>query len=93
MKLSKLKVKRSYKKLNSELEQKVIERTSHLEQAKSKIETLNEISKTANANLDIEIIMDVLLNYLKDKYKINVCALYTINKEKKNGRKLLSKYS
>jgi|JI10StandDraft_1071094.scaffolds.fasta_scaffold109133_1 class 3 adenylate cyclase len=78
-----IKSKEELQKLNSELEQKVIERTSHLEQAKSKIETLNEISKTANANLDIEIIMDVLLNYLKDKYKINVCALYTINKEKR----------
>jgi class 3 adenylate cyclase len=77
--LIRIKNQKELQKLNNELEQKVIDRTFHLEQAKSKIETLNDITKTVNSNLDIEKIMNTLIDYLDQKYKINVCALYTIN--------------
>ncbi len=79
-----LKNQAELEKVNKELEEKVHQRTLNLENAKSEIETLNEISKKVNSDMNIERIMNFLMQYLEEKYKINLCSVYTVNKSNNN---------
>ena len=52
-----------------------------LERSQKEVETLNEISKKVNDNSDISKIMEVITNFVYERYGIDICAVYMVNEK------------
>ncbi len=50
--------------------------------AKQETETLNEISKSVNSNLNIKGILDLAMGFVNQSFGIDLCALYLVENQK-----------